>query len=58
MELEFTADQEELRDSMRVVLAKESPVGLARRVVDDGIRPDALWTTLTGLGWPWRRGGS
>ncbi|HEY5077543.1 MAG TPA: acyl-CoA dehydrogenase family protein [Acidimicrobiia bacterium] len=51
MELEFTADQEELRDSMRVVLAKESPVGLARRVVDDGIRPDALWTTLTGLGW-------
>jgi alkylation response protein AidB-like acyl-CoA dehydrogenase len=52
MELEFTADQDELRDSMRAVLAKESPVGLARRVVDDGIRPDALWATLTGLGWP------
>ncbi|HEY5171660.1 MAG TPA: acyl-CoA dehydrogenase family protein, partial [Acidimicrobiia bacterium] len=51
MELEFTADQDELRDSMRAVLAKESPVGLARRVVDDGIRPDALWATLTGLGW-------
>jgi alkylation response protein AidB-like acyl-CoA dehydrogenase len=52
MELEFTADQDELRDSIRAVLAKESPVGLARRVVDDGLRPDALWATLTGLGWP------
>ncbi len=52
MELEFTADQDELRDSIRAVLAKESPVGLARRVVDDGERPDALWATLSGLGWP------
>jgi len=52
MELEFTADQDELRDSIRTILAKESPVALARRVVDDGVRPDALWATLTGLGWP------
>src|SRR5258708_19380707 len=52
MELEFTADQDELRDSIRAVLTRESPVALARRVVDDDIRPDALWTTLTGLGWP------
>jgi alkylation response protein AidB-like acyl-CoA dehydrogenase len=52
MELEFTADQDELRDSIRTILAKESPVALARRVVDAGVRPDALWTTLTGLGWP------
>ena len=51
MELELTADQEELRDSMRAVLAKESPVALARRVVDDDVPLDALWTTLTGLGW-------
>src|SRR5689334_14958763 len=51
MELELDADQDELRDSIRAVLAKESPVGLARRVVDDDLRPDALWTTLTGLGW-------
>ncbi len=36
MELEFSTDQDELRDSIRAVLAKESPVGLARRVVDDG----------------------
>ncbi|MDT7634853.1 MAG: hypothetical protein QOI50_6783 [Pseudonocardiales bacterium] len=52
MELELTTDQDELRDSIRAVLAKESPVGLARRVVDDDERPEALWTTLTGLGWP------
>ncbi len=52
MELDLTADQEDLRDSIRAVLTKESPVGLARRIVDDGVRPDALWATLTGLGWP------
>jgi alkylation response protein AidB-like acyl-CoA dehydrogenase len=52
MELELSADQEELRDSIRAVLTKESPVGLARKVVDDGVRPDALWATLSGLGWP------
>src|SRR5439155_22537700 len=51
MELEFTADQDELRDSMRAVLAKESPVALARRVVDHDVGLDALWATLTGLGW-------
>jgi alkylation response protein AidB-like acyl-CoA dehydrogenase len=52
MELEFTTDQDELRDSIRAVLSKESPVSLARRVVDEGARPDALWATLTELGWP------
>src|SRR4051794_19555288 len=51
MELELTVDQEELRDSMRAVLAKESPVALARRVVDEGAGLDALWATFTGLGW-------
>ncbi|MDQ1433914.1 MAG: hypothetical protein QOF59_730 [Actinomycetota bacterium] len=51
MELELTADQEELRDSIRAVLSRESPVGLARRVVDDGSRPDALSATLAELGW-------
>jgi len=52
MELEFTTQQEELRDSIRAVLSNESPVSLARRVVDGGARPDALLSTVTELGWP------
>jgi alkylation response protein AidB-like acyl-CoA dehydrogenase len=52
MELEFSADQDELRDSIRTVLAKESPVALARRVVETGERPDELWQTMVDLGWP------
>src|SRR5258707_13321002 len=52
MELEFTADQEELRDSIHAVLANESPVSLARRIVEDCARPTALWATMIELGWP------
>src|SRR5467141_4456809 len=52
MELEFTVDQEELRDSIHAVLAKESPVALARAVVEDRARPVALWATMVELGWP------
>jgi alkylation response protein AidB-like acyl-CoA dehydrogenase len=52
MELEFTADQEELRDSIHAVLANESPVSLARTIVEDGARPTALWATMVELGWP------
>ena len=52
VELEFSTDQEELRDSIRAVLAKESPVSLAREVVETGRAPDALWATMTALGWP------
>ena len=52
MELEFTTDQEELRDSIRAVLGKESPVSLARSVVEHGERPTALWATMVELGWP------
>jgi alkylation response protein AidB-like acyl-CoA dehydrogenase len=52
MELEFTTDQEELRDSIRAVLGKESPVALARSVVEHGERPTALWATMVELGWP------
>jgi alkylation response protein AidB-like acyl-CoA dehydrogenase len=52
VELEFSRDQEELRDSIRAVLAKESPVALARSVVETGAPPDALWATMTELGWP------
>jgi alkylation response protein AidB-like acyl-CoA dehydrogenase len=52
MELDFTDDQEALRDAIRSVLVKESPVSLAREVVERGTRPDALWSTFVALGWP------
>jgi alkylation response protein AidB-like acyl-CoA dehydrogenase len=52
VELEFTAEQEELRDSVRAVLGGECPLSLARSVVEDGVRPDALWKTMVDLGWP------
>ena len=52
MELEFTADQDELRDSIRAVIVRESPVSLARAVVEGDARPTALWATMVDLGWP------
>ncbi len=52
MELDFTTDQEELRDSIRAVLARESPVALARKVVESDERPTELWKTMVELGWP------
>jgi alkylation response protein AidB-like acyl-CoA dehydrogenase len=52
MELEFTSDQDELRDSIHAVLVRESPVSLARAVVETDARPDALWATMVELGWP------
>lgn len=52
VELEFSTDQEELRDSIRAVLTRESPVGLARSIVETGRTPDDLWATMTELGWP------
>jgi alkylation response protein AidB-like acyl-CoA dehydrogenase len=52
MELEFSADQDDLRDSIRAVLHKESPVRLARAVTEHAVRPDELWATMTALGWP------
>src|SRR3954449_13549650 len=52
MELEFTADQDELRASIHAVLANESPVSLARAVTETDARPTALWATMVDLGWP------
>jgi alkylation response protein AidB-like acyl-CoA dehydrogenase len=52
MELEFTSEQDELRASMRNVLAEESPISLARRVAEQGVVPRQLWETTAALGWP------
>src|ERR1041385_8790690 len=54
MDLEFTADQLELRDNARSVLAGACPPSLVRSVfegdADGGV--EKLWATLVELGWP------
>jgi len=52
VELEFTSDQDALRDAIRAVLTNESPVTLARAVVGGGTGARDLWATEVGLGWP------
>jgi alkylation response protein AidB-like acyl-CoA dehydrogenase len=51
MHLELTADQLELRDSARSVLARECPPRLVRDVVLAGIGATQLGKTLAWLGW-------
>ena len=52
MHLEFTAEQDELRDGVRAMLARECPISLVREVVEKGATPDALWSQMVELGWP------
>ena len=52
MHLEFTAEQDELRDGVRTVLAGECPMSLVREVVEKGTSADALWGRMVELGWP------
>jgi len=50
--LEFTAEQDELRDGVRAMLARECPIALVREVVEKGAPADALWAHMVELGWP------
>ena len=52
MHLEFTAEQDELRDGVRAMLGRECPISLVREVVEKGTTPDALWSQMIELGWP------
>jgi alkylation response protein AidB-like acyl-CoA dehydrogenase len=58
MQLDFTADQESLRDSVRAVLVKECPTSLVRAHVDRVVRGEPstagsdLYRTLAALDWP------
>jgi alkylation response protein AidB-like acyl-CoA dehydrogenase len=52
MQLEFTADQDELRDSVRAVLANEVTPALVRAVVEEGASTDDLWKHMRELDWP------
>jgi alkylation response protein AidB-like acyl-CoA dehydrogenase len=50
--LEFTTEQDELRDGVRAMLVRECPMSLVREVVEKGTTPDALWSQMVELGWP------
>ena len=52
MHLEFTTEQDELRDGVRAMLVRECPMSLVREVVEKGTTPDALWSQMVELGWP------
>jgi alkylation response protein AidB-like acyl-CoA dehydrogenase len=52
VELEFTPEQEELRDGVRTVLSRECPMSLVRAVVEDGAPAAGLWAQMVELGWP------
>ena len=57
MELEFTTDQEELRDSVRAVLARECTPAFVRGIAEKrtaGVDVDTepLWSQMVALGWP------
>jgi len=52
VDLEFTADQEELRRSVRTFLQKECPTSLVRRVVETGEPATGLWESMVKLDWP------
>jgi alkylation response protein AidB-like acyl-CoA dehydrogenase len=64
VDLDFTADQEELRDGVRQFLGAEVPIALVRQIVEAAERPTAeglaqadaavatLWASMVGLDWP------
>ena len=51
MELEFTSDQEELRDSVRSFLEKECSTEVVRAAVETG-QAEQLWASMVALDWP------
>jgi alkylation response protein AidB-like acyl-CoA dehydrogenase len=52
VELEFSADQDALRDAIRTVLVKEAPISLAREVAERGTGAERLTRVAAELGWP------
>jgi alkylation response protein AidB-like acyl-CoA dehydrogenase len=52
VELEFSSDQEELRDSVRSFLEKECGLAIVRAVVESGKPATDLWDAMVSLDWP------
>jgi alkylation response protein AidB-like acyl-CoA dehydrogenase len=52
MELEFSEDQLELRDTVRQILERECSRAIVRAIYEEGASPEPLWDTMVGLDWP------
>lgn len=52
MDLELSAEQQELAASVRQFLAAECPMSLVRQVVEEAKRADDLWGAMVALDWP------
>ena len=52
MDLDFTPEQEELRDAVRTLLERECPPALVRGVVEGTQTSDDLWKRMVDLDWP------
>ncbi|HLX88339.1 MAG TPA: acyl-CoA dehydrogenase family protein [Acidimicrobiales bacterium] len=52
MDLELTADQQALAESVRAFVDAECPMALIRQVVEEGKAADELWAGMVALDWP------
>ncbi|MBI2169438.1 MAG: acyl-CoA/acyl-ACP dehydrogenase [Actinobacteria bacterium] len=52
MHLDFTQEQDDLRDSIRAVLERECPPSVIRGLVEKTGDAAALWQTMVSLDWP------
>jgi alkylation response protein AidB-like acyl-CoA dehydrogenase len=52
MDLEFTAEQEALRESVRDLLERECPASAVRELAEKGRAPERLWPAQVETGWP------
>ena len=52
MDLELTAEQQALAESVATFVDAECPMSLVRRVVEEGKDADELWNAMVALDWP------
>jgi alkylation response protein AidB-like acyl-CoA dehydrogenase len=51
VDLEVTPEQQQLVDSVRMVLEREVPTALVREIIENGSDPDQPWRSARELGW-------
>jgi alkylation response protein AidB-like acyl-CoA dehydrogenase len=51
MDLEFTAEQEALRDAVRDLLERECPASAVRELAEKAVQPARLWSAQVETGW-------